>query len=71
VRLAGHLLDKKHPTKEDLQRAFPVTPIDWQGLAQTSAAQPDSIQVVWIGHASMLVHMGGATFLTDPVLSKR
>jgi hypothetical protein len=71
VRLAGHLLNNKHPKPEDLQRAFPVHPIDWRGLADTSATHPDSIQLVWIGHASMLVRMGGATFLTDPVLSKR
>lgn len=30
-----------------------------------------AVQALWSGHASLLVQMGGVTFLTDPVLSER
>ena len=36
-----------------------------------SSVAAGAIQALWVGHASLLVQMGGVTFLTDPVLSER
>jgi len=31
----------------------------------------DAVQALWVGHASLLVQLGGVTFFTDPVFSER
>jgi hypothetical protein len=69
VDLNGHLLGVSHPTAADFQRAFPVHPVDWEALNSPAAAE--AVQAVWVGHATALVRMAGATFITDPVLSER
>ncbi|GLC42416.1 hypothetical protein PLESTM_001330900 [Pleodorina starrii] len=56
------------PTVEDYRRAFPLNPVDWTALANPPA---DGVQAVWVGHATVLVQMGGMTFITDPVFSER
>ena len=42
--------------------AAPAMPYDRKALAHNPS-------ITWIGHATMLVRMGGMTFLTDPVFS--
>lgn len=64
----GWLLNKHDPTADDYSRAFPVTPVDWHALANPPA---EGIQVLWVGHATVLVQMGGVNFLTDPIFSQR
>jgi N-acyl-phosphatidylethanolamine-hydrolysing phospholipase D len=44
--------------------AAPVVPFD-------AAAVAENPSVTWIGHATFLVRMDGATFLTDPIFSDR
>ncbi|HEY8256647.1 MAG TPA: DUF2784 family protein [Gemmatimonadales bacterium] len=44
--------------------AAPTVPFD-------SAAMARSPSLTWIGHSAFLVRMDGATFLTDPMFSKR
>lgn len=58
------------PTAEDFKAAFPLNPVDGKALAAPDA-DPTALQMVWIGHATMLVQMAGLTFLTDPVFSER
>ncbi|KAG2486110.1 hypothetical protein HYH03_015205 [Edaphochlamys debaryana] len=62
------LMGKPKPSAAELRAAFPLAPVDWGALA---APPSDAIQAVWVGHATVLVQMGGATFLTDPVFSER
>ncbi|PNH01258.1 N-acyl-phosphatidylethanolamine-hydrolyzing phospholipase D [Tetrabaena socialis] len=64
----GYLTGNNKPTSEDFKRAFPLNPVDWAALA---APPPDTVQAVWVGHATVLVQMGGFTFITDPVFSER
>jgi N-acyl-phosphatidylethanolamine-hydrolysing phospholipase D len=66
------------PSQEEMDKEFPVRPIDWpklQSLSKSSAASAASvsapIQVTWIGHATCLVQMGGFAVLTDPIFSHR
>ncbi|KAJ2803587.1 Protein-lysine N-methyltransferase efm4, partial [Coemansia guatemalensis] len=40
-------------------------------LDQAAIANPADVQVTWLGHASLLVQLDGATILCDPVFSKR
>ena len=58
------------PTAEDFKAAFPLNPVDGKALAAPDA-DPTALQMVWVGHATMLVQMAGLTFLTDPVFSER
>jgi len=56
------------PSKAELGRLFPLMPTDWPAVRDPD---PSACTVTWIGHASFLVSVGGATFLTDPVFSSR
>ena len=40
-------------------------------LIQHCGLAADRIQATWVGHASVLVQMGGLCFLTDPVFAQR
>ena len=48
-------------------RPAPQVPVDSKQLGELSGPP----RVTWIGHASTLLHLGGATFLVDPVFSDR
>lgn len=55
------------PSKEELDKVFPVQNLDWQQIAN-----PDhSLQVTWLGHSSLLVQIDGQNLLTDPVFNDR
>ncbi|WP_206513032.1 MBL fold metallo-hydrolase [Larkinella soli] len=43
-----------------------TVPLDVKRLE--GAGDPDHVAVAWFGHSSLLIRMGGKTFLTDPVL---
>ena len=51
----------------DLDQTFPLQEVDWNALREPTC----SLQVTWIGHASLLVQMNGYNILTDPVFSSR
>lgn len=53
-----------------IERAGPPAPaaVPELGLIQERSARP---RLTWIGHASFLGSLGGASFLIDPVFSKR
>ena len=42
-----------------------------QLLSDVHVPAADRIQATWIGHASILLQMGGLCFLTDPVFAQR
>ncbi|KAG2422586.1 hypothetical protein HXX76_015914 [Chlamydomonas incerta] len=69
INTDGHLVGNMHPTPEDYRRAFPLHPVDWAALA--AGPPPGGIQAVWVGHATVLVQMGGVTFITDPCFNER
>ncbi|KAG2430386.1 hypothetical protein HYH02_013748 [Chlamydomonas schloesseri] len=69
INTDGYLVGNMHPTPEDYRRAFPLHPVDWQALA--AGPPPGGIQAVWVGHATVLVQMGGVTFITDPCFNER
>ncbi|KXZ46435.1 hypothetical protein GPECTOR_43g871 [Gonium pectorale] len=53
---------------EEVSRAFPLTAVDWAALA---APPEDSVQALWVGHATVFVQMGGVNFIADPIFSER
>lgn len=55
----------KVPT--DLDQVFPLQTVDWDSLRKPLS----SLQVTWIGHASLFLQMDGCNILTDPVFSER
>lgn len=46
-------------------------PTDDLDLAAWKAVPDTSFAVAWFGHSSLLIKMGGTTFLTDPVFGER
>lgn len=53
---------------QELEKTLPVETPDFQKLKNP----PESdIQIMWIGHASVLVQMDGLTILADPIFSDR
>lgn len=68
VSMHGHLIGKPFPTAADFQQAFPLQTVDYAALA---CPDPDAVQALWVGHATVLVQMEGLTFITDPVFSER
>lgn len=56
------------PSPRELDKTLPVETPDFQKLKNP----PESdIQIMWIGHASVLVQMDGLTILADPIFSDR
>ncbi len=47
------------------------TPARAQRPALPAASERDELSARWLGHASVLIRVGGVTILTDPVLSDR
>lgn len=66
-KMPSSLEGNKQPTAADWAAAFPCHKPDFSQLEP----HPDAVKATWVGHASLLVHMGGLTFLTDPVFSDR
>ncbi|KAJ8299465.1 hypothetical protein KUTeg_023525 [Tegillarca granosa] len=56
------------PCKHDLDKTLPVNKEDVKKL---ESIPKDGIQIMWIGHASMVVQFDGLTILTDPIFSHR
>lgn len=50
-------------SQEELDKVLPVLSIDYEKVANPPK---DGIQVMWIGHATVLVQFDGITILTDP-----
>ncbi|XP_061178806.1 N-acyl-phosphatidylethanolamine-hydrolyzing phospholipase D-like [Saccostrea echinata] len=53
---------------KELDKTLPVMPVDFEKLKNPD---PDSIQVLWIGHATVFVQMEGINILCDPIFSER
>lgn len=47
---------------------MPVVPVDFEKLKNPD---PKSIQILWIGHATVFVQMEGVNILCDPLFSER
>ena len=63
------LVDDPNPTLETLQSRFPVRVVDWPRIYRHPPR--DAVQATWVGHATVLVQLDGATFITDPVFGNR
>ncbi len=58
------LLRRAHVSFQPREGAAPFVPFDAEAILQNPS-------LTWIGHATMLARMDGASFLTDPVFSER
>jgi L-ascorbate metabolism protein UlaG (beta-lactamase superfamily) len=62
------------PSAEELDRTFPVLPMDWEQILHYPQNAPPSakMQITWLSHSSLLVQFpNGTTLLTDPIWSHR
>jgi hypothetical protein len=50
----------------DLDDDFPLHQVDWDALRKP----PSSLQVTWLGHASILIQIEGCSILADPIFSQ-
>jgi L-ascorbate metabolism protein UlaG (beta-lactamase superfamily) len=62
VEVAGRRLGQVEPPHERAE-----APVGAQG--HPAALQPDQVGVTFVGHATLLVQVGGLAFLTDPVFT--
>ncbi|XP_045166352.2 N-acyl-phosphatidylethanolamine-hydrolyzing phospholipase D-like [Mercenaria mercenaria] len=54
--------------KQELDSTLPVVTPDFEKL---SNPPKDAVQMMWVGHASVLVQLDGLTILTDPIWGNR
>lgn len=64
------------PSAQELDRSFPVLPMDWEQILQYPQNAPQQktskMQITWLSHSSLLVQFpNGTTLLTDPIFSPR
>jgi N-acyl-phosphatidylethanolamine-hydrolysing phospholipase D len=62
------LFEFQPPTLEEFQKEFPIQTLNWEALQNPPT---DTIQLTWLGHASVLIQLHGWNILCDPVLSDR
>ena len=60
------IMSFKPPSQPWLDEHFPVLDMDWETIQK-----PESMQITWLGHSSLLVQMDGLNILTDPVFSEK
>jgi len=62
------------PRASELDKTLPVSKPYWlndsEPIDQKDSTQ-DNLKATWIGHATVLVEIDGATVLTDPIFSRR
>ncbi|XP_062587887.1 N-acyl-phosphatidylethanolamine-hydrolyzing phospholipase D-like [Saccostrea cucullata] len=58
----------KIPNQRELDKTLPVEIPDFEKLRNPP---PSEMQIMWIGHASVLVQMDGVNILTDPIFRDR
>jgi len=69
IKMAFQYSDNSQiPNKQVLNKTLPIVKTDMKQLEKPGE---ESLQVTWIGHASLLVQMDGLNILTDPVFSSR
>ena len=59
------------PYNDELDENLPVHKINYDGKQKLSQPPASDIQIMWIGHATLLVQFDGITILTDPVFLNR
>lgn len=60
-----------HNDEEKLEEALPVHKINEESKKTLQKPSKDELQIMWIGHATLLVQFDGLNILTDPVFLKR
>ncbi|XP_062576107.1 N-acyl-phosphatidylethanolamine-hydrolyzing phospholipase D-like [Saccostrea cucullata] len=58
----------KIPNQRELDKTLPVETPDFEKLRNPPQSE---LQIMWIGHASVLIQMDGVTILTDPIFRDR
>lgn len=61
--------DSNIPGKAELNETLPVRSPSWCAAPATFAAS--RARLTWLGHATVLAEVDGATILTDPIMSER
>ncbi len=59
------------PSQEELDRTLPLKTPYWLQEVDGRRVGAPGVRATWIGHASVLAEVDGATVLTDPMFSKR
>ncbi|KAG5190917.1 beta-lactamase superfamily domain-containing protein [Tribonema minus] len=58
-----------YPTPAQVAADLPFAEVDHAAIHSHRAG--DAMRVTWIGHATLLVQMGGVNFITDPIFAER
>ena len=61
--------DSNIPGKAELNETLPVRSPSW--CAAPAAFAASRARLTWLGHATVLAEVDGATILTDPIMSER